>query len=930
MKNLRTQALKLIFVAILVFLVVSQPASALTWNKTTVAMSVANGSMVPNTNVSYFASLALDPRTGDPRIAWGGYNPAQPFTDPYSWYLWPNMDLFYRNFPAGTESIWNAGRGSLNYAEYNGTLSGRWNNTRVDWWSQSTQGAGTNPSLKINSSGYARIVYGSYTLENHCSIYCWQYVILVQRRYAAQTRIPDGWSLSAISTDFTKTYAGDGTNPSSHMASLDLDNTGFGLGRVAGFWANSYPTSSSAYYLEQQNTTSWYARENYGTGAAGPSLAVSVTGDPRVVINEGVPAYYLKMGGVWYRSPVGTDVPQGLSLALDPYNEAPRVSYQNTTSGALNYAEWNGSAWVIETVDSSAANLGYFSSLAMDRWQRPHIAYSDITNSNLKYAVRDYFGVWHIEVVDSIGTPDTSFWSSANSYLSLALGGLWDNGRIAYSQGFSSGSPFNRYMASLKYADTSGLEYFNPNVIYGLVLIPAGLDFFAAQDSTVYIDNGTWSDSTTSDDSGVYFFQGLVPETNYTVRATKTSYVPSANYSVNSSFPGAYVRQDIPLGPASFTLNLEIRDSKDLSLLINKTVEMQASGILTATPVTTTGTYSFTNLPYGYLNITFLCSGYQSASWNFPMTGDRSETVYLDREQEATYQRIFYPHQVRLICQDPYGVPLSGVGVNVKGYNTTYANASWWQNIFGVDLSETNLFETMSGPTASDGSIVFLMSESVYYVIDLTYGTYTQQLTVYPKEDSYLIIMTPPGSVPFSTTNGTININYELSSNEVSTTQTDLRLNYTDSSSATTSVSFWVDNSSRSRIWSATYSGGTVAALYSLDTTSRHGETIYYGFFANHLNAGNITQMKTATIRSRLVEIGLDDNAYTWISIILLVLFTALFSGITSREGYILVPIIASVMWYIGWLNIGYVVMSGAIILGLLLYITKTQAVSEG
>lgn len=88
------------------------------------------------------------------------------------------------------------------------------------------------------------------------------------------------------------------------------------------------------------------------------------------------------------------------SLALDRYDR-PRICYYKNETGSLKYAEWNGTAWKIETV-AYIGTLQAYSSMALDSDDNPHIGYSDYYDKELRYAVRNRTA-WEIEIVHPAG-----------------------------------------------------------------------------------------------------------------------------------------------------------------------------------------------------------------------------------------------------------------------------------------------------------------------------------------------------------------------------------------------------------------------------------------------------------------------------------------------------------------------------------------------
>ncbi len=90
------------------------------------------------------------------------------------------------------------------------------------------------------------------------------------------------------------------------------------------------------------------------------------------------------------------------SLALDS-SGYPHISYclydmVKDTCVELKHAYQDSAGWHIEVVESGDG-VGFFTSLALDSSDHPHISYGDEANDDLKYAYFD--GTWHTEVVDA-------------------------------------------------------------------------------------------------------------------------------------------------------------------------------------------------------------------------------------------------------------------------------------------------------------------------------------------------------------------------------------------------------------------------------------------------------------------------------------------------------------------------------------------------
>jgi hypothetical protein len=140
------------------------------------------------------------------------------------------------------------------------------------------------------------------------------------------------------------------------------------------------------------------------------SLALDSQGRPHVSyfdFNQGRLKYARYDGTSWQIAVVDFyDAPgwHGTSLALDA-QDRPHISYCPYggwyNCGELRYATYDGATWNSTVVDASA-DVGEYSSLALDNAGHPHISYYDDTHMRLKYTRYDG-SAWQVEPVDQGG-----------------------------------------------------------------------------------------------------------------------------------------------------------------------------------------------------------------------------------------------------------------------------------------------------------------------------------------------------------------------------------------------------------------------------------------------------------------------------------------------------------------------------------------------
>jgi hypothetical protein len=143
-----------------------------------------------------------------------------------------------------------------------------------------------------------------------------------------------------------------------------------------------------------------------GAGVVGTSLALAVTktNNPVISYSDTTNPTRLRFarwnGTQWKREIVATGSAGYQSLALDG-NDRPQISYWDITNGDLKRASFDGTNWIIDTVDS-VGSVGGFNSIAIDKLGNAHISYFDTTNSDLKYAHWNG-ATWDLTTVDAPG-----------------------------------------------------------------------------------------------------------------------------------------------------------------------------------------------------------------------------------------------------------------------------------------------------------------------------------------------------------------------------------------------------------------------------------------------------------------------------------------------------------------------------------------------
>ena len=351
------------------------------------------------------------------------------------------------------------------------------------------------------------------------------------------------------------------------------------------------------------------------------------------------------------------------------------------------------------------------------------------------------------------------------------------------------------------------------------------------------------------------------------------------------------------------------------------------TAILDSTTVaeTTTAAIVFPNVTYGIYPLEVSANGYYTNKQYVFMGQDTTQTVYLTKIENVSdvgVGQAYAPIPVEFRVIDMGGNPKRNVNVTAVGTETTMGAWTWLQDIFGysskVELQNTS----MNGTTDSMGHLTFIMVETIKYKIDFTKPSegINETLYFYPKEKQYTIYVTSPYKPIIIDY-----VDWNLSVQSHNSTHSNLTLTYNDTMGQTSNLRFFVKDENRTEIYNQTFSAQSIINVGHIVEKSS-GQSYFWGFNATHTEFGEFKATKAITFKSRLIDLQLEnENYYTWISISLLVMIATLFSAVTTKFGYVVIPFMGGFFYWIGWLGISTIILSVVMFMGVMLYMTRKE-----
>jgi len=406
---------------------------------------------------------------------------------------------------------------------------------------------------------------------------------------------------------------------------------------------------------------------------------------------------------------------------------------------------------------------------------------------------------------------------------------------------------------------------------------------------TVNIYNDTWSNSTTTTGTGYYVFHNLISNETYSINATRSGYIDSNDYTINTTTSNA-TRQDIGLSTL-YTVTVMARDATSTAYISDYTAYLDGSA-----QEAVNGSVIFTNVEYGLHSISAVADGYYPAGTT-PLI-DEDTTVTLDLT--TTPSEYYAPHRVKFTVKSLWGTLYSGVTTSVYTGSTATGDTQY------------------TGITGTDGAVVFELTENLQYTItfiDTTQGI-DETRTLYPIHNEYSIIVFGANLIPDDPASS--NILFGCYGQSINLTHGYINVSFDDISETTILAELWINDTNMTNLyyfnttdngkaWSQVVDGGnsSYVVVFKLDNTELSEPLII-----------------TRTIKfddAVNVNLGLDEGwKYQLIAVIIISVIALLGSALNAEKMAVITVLVGWLMVFFGWLQAGATI-SEQITLGLML-----------
>ena len=423
------------------------------------------------------------------------------------------------------------------------------------------------------------------------------------------------------------------------------------------------------------------------------------------------------------------------------------------------------------------------------------------------------------------------------------------------------------------------------------------------QGATVSIE-GIGSTTTTS--TGSYIFANITPG-SYTITASASQH-DTLTESVTAA--ATLTQHNLALA-GHHSLTVTVKDADTLKILTNATTISLSDGQEANDRNPTTFA-----VDYGQYTVTAAAGGYYPGSQYayIDKTGDTSIVLLLTAKPEPVpppEMPNYPPHNVKFTIQTLLGTPIPGVTVTAQGIQQT-PSTNILEALLGLNMTSTPInSELMSGTTDTNGEINFMMIEAVKYRIQLYKpDVVNQTLEIYPKEDTYPIIISTAGGPLLPDAGDALR---DIHINVTTSTGGDtghIHIDYNDTTRKTTSLTIQVtqqnttDTSAPEDVIASHTVANDANVTHTFDLSVYKGQSFFVRLEAEHPDFGTVHRDYAVAFKGVRVPLGpLPDGLYIYVAGFGLMLLGGIFGATSATRGVVVIAFAGWLFYAFGWLD---------------------------
>lgn len=412
--------------------------------------------------------------------------------------------------------------------------------------------------------------------------------------------------------------------------------------------------------------------------------------------------------------------------------------------------------------------------------------------------------------------------------------------------------------------------------------------------------------STTTTSTGSYIFANITPG-SYTITASASQH-DTLTESVTAA--ATLTQHNLALA-GHHSLTVTVKDADTLKILTNATTISLSDG--QEANDRNPATFS---VDYGQHTILAAAEGYTPTQQYqyIDQVGDTRATILLSpKTVPPTPPEMpnYPPHNVKFTIQTLLGTPISGVSVTAQGIQQT-PSTNILERLLGLNMTSTPInSELMSGTTDTNGEINFMMVEVVKYQISIYKpDVVNQTLEIYPKEDTYPIIISTAGGPLLPDAGDALR---DIHINVTTSTEGDtghIHIDYNDTTRKTTSLTVQVtqQNTTDSSAPEDVIASHTVAndanVTHTFDLSVYKGQSFFVRLEAQHPDFGTVHRDYAVAFKGVRVPLGpLPDGLYIYVAGFGLMLLGGIFGATSATRGVVVIALAGWLFWGFGWLD---------------------------